>query len=111
MTYPIQILVRKDFPLLDQLNAFIHAISANGLIMKLLAGTRSRSEYQYLEQEFEAVNMDSLKLVFIYWNYLFTLPFLIFIAENVILHIAEKSNQNQSTISNANRFRQIFFVR
>lgn len=92
MKYATQFLVRKDFPHLEELNTFIQAINANGLIIKWMADTRIRPKHQYQSQEFKPVTIDSFKLVFEMWVCLFIGLLLVLIVENIIFHLAHKQN-------------------
>lgn len=92
MRYSVQILVRKEFPLFEELNAFINLAQASGLVAKWWTQTRIRSDYEYYEEENGDITMDNFNGFFIFWVSLLIVPALIYVFEKIIFYFAQKPN-------------------
>lgn len=90
--YPVQILVRKDFPFFDEFNTFINIAKANGLISKWLTETRVRPDYEFQEVHYDDFSIDNFGGFFVFWLTLFIVPMLVCVAETLIFRGAQKIN-------------------
>lgn len=94
-TYSLQILVKKDFLLLEELNTVINAATASGLIVKWLSNTKVRANYQYQSDEFGNVTMDSFYSFFILWIGIVMVPWFVLLLENIIFYMTHKPNPHK----------------
>lgn len=92
LAYSLQILVRKDFPFLEELNKFINAASASGLIEKWQTDNKARCDFKYPTDRFHQMTMDNFVTFFILWISLAIVPCFVFVLENVIFYMTHKQN-------------------
>lgn len=92
------VLVRKDFHLFDELNAFIDAARANGLISKWLDRTKIRPDFRYPDDGDGQITMDNFIGFFGLWFCLLFIPSTIFLIEKCSFHWAHKPNPTKVSI-------------
>lgn len=98
LVYSLQILVRKGFPYLKELNTFINAARVSGLIDKWLEDTKIRADFQYKEVEFGRFTMNNFSAFFIIWISTAIVPCFTLFLENVVFHIARKQNSTKISL-------------
>lgn len=91
--YTVQILVKKDFPFLDELNAFINMARDSGLVAKWLNVKKIRPDYQFKAEYYGKINIDNFRGFFILWFCLVTLPsWVTFYIEKYVHYLTQKRN-------------------
>lgn len=96
--YSTHVLVRKDFRFFNELNAFIDATKANGLISKWLDNTKIRPIFKYHNDDDGQITMDNFIGFFGLWFCLLCLPSTIFLIEKFSFYWAHKSNPTKISI-------------
>lgn len=83
--YSLKILTSKEFPLMDELNNFIHRASEGGFIVKWLKGflfgqfIEKKPLFQYVE-----VKIETLKFIFVIFTCLLLAAFLQAVLERIV---------------------------
>lgn len=96
--YPTKILVRNDFPLLNELNAFINQAISNGLMEKWLTKTWSRPDYLQEDDDNGQITIANFSGFFVLWICLSIVPTAVCLIEKTIARFANKSNPSRISL-------------
>lgn len=96
--FAVQMLVRKDFPYLNELNAFINKAKESGLILKWLNENRNHQIHKEMHEGYGQINTETFLIIFIAWIGLTFIPSLIFVIERIVFHWAHKQNPTRISI-------------
>lgn len=93
--YALKFLVRKDFPHLKQLNAFIGMTSASGFIKKWHIISRVEPQYTYSPKVYGILTIENVGVTYIAWFTIALSTFLVFFLEMFIHKMAIKPNSSR----------------
>lgn len=93
--YPLAILMRKKFPLANELNEFIQQINSNGLLSMWLKRNQfgSHVDIESDEKEFQNVNVDTIFYLLVF-HFMFSLGLVLFLAAERFIYKKVRSKNS-----------------
>lgn len=93
--YALILLVRKDFPFLNELNGFIQMASSSGIIEKWHSNDQTRIHLKHKEKMFKQLKMINFIGLYCVWWILLILTFFTVIWERLVYEKVSSSNKSK----------------